>query len=62
VVTLLNRAHIGKWFTARCVDKDIHEEDLYYNGVTLRLDHSIFNNEHNWEGLCDHIKRLRIFA
>ena len=33
---------------------------------TMRVDYvdtiSRFNSEHNWEGLCDHLKKLRIFT
>ena len=30
--------------------------------VTMRLEYVLILGEHNWEGMCDHLKRLRIFT
>ena len=44
--------------------ENIHKKNTCYNKITLRAEnvhHSRFNNQHNCEGLCDHLKRTRTF-
>jgi hypothetical protein len=30
--------------------------------VTMRLEYVLILDEHNWEGMCDHLEKLRIFT
>lgn len=61
VVGLINGTPIIEWWMVMLVVKKKHQKDICYEESGLCAlkyrHHSKFNSEHDWEGLCDHLKR-----
>jgi hypothetical protein len=63
VVTFLHRMPIFEWYVARILVKNKHRKKTLCDEIGLCGSESyMVESEHIWKGLCDHLKRTRIFT